>query len=397
MNISCRRVITYLAIYICWFFATLIWSIPLVNAQEIQEITAYGVGVVIQGDQAIARDRAVDDALRKVIVAAVGTLVEPETRIRNYQTLSDDIYSRSSGYVQSYQILDETSAEDIIKITIKAVVSRINLSDDLQAVGIHLKYQDRPRVMVIIEEKNSALSEDVPLHQTEDILIRMLTEKGFSFVDRQIVRQQLENEDSKLTPDGDIAALASLGRREGAEVVIIGKTLVEKTETSISKLGPMGSYRASVSIRAVKSDSHALLALANASAVSVHINPLSGGAEAVKKAALEASDNLIDDLIDRLDKEVGGILTVQLVITGINDRLLVVLKNDLKSRVRGVQYIHQRFFGAGVAKLDVDIKGTSQMLADELTRKKFSNYTLSMSSYSPDRIELQLFPDGSLP
>jgi hypothetical protein len=397
MNISRRRAIAYLAPCIYWFFATLLWFTPSIEAQQIKEITAEGVGIVIQDDQSIARDRAVDDALRKAVVQAVGTLVESETRVRNYQTLSDDIYSRSSGYVQSYQILNETSAEDIIKITVKAVVSLGSLSDDLKAVGIHLKRLDRPRVMVIIEEKNSALAEDVPQQQTEDILIESLSEKGFSLVDRQIVRQQLESGETKLTTDGDIAAAASLGRQEGAEVVIIGKTLVEKTEKSISKLGQMGSYRASVSIRAVKSDSHALLALANGSGVAVHINPLTGGGEAVKKAAQQASEQLINDLINRLNKEGEGVFTVQLVITGPNDRLLVVLKNDLKSRVRGVQYIHQRFFGAGVANLDVDIKGTSQMLADELTRKKFSNYTLSMTSYSPNRIELQLIPDGSLP
>jgi hypothetical protein len=359
---------------------------------------AEGVGIVIQDERSIARDRALDDALRKAVEQAVGALVESQTLVRNYQILSDDIYSRSSGYVQSYQIINESSSGNILKVTIKAVVSMVILGEDLKAVGIILKRLDKPRVMVMIEEKNAAMEEDIPLHQTEDTIIRLLSEKGFSLVDRRIAGQMSDEEETGLSADADIAAAASLGLQEGAEVVVIGKTLVEKADKSLSKmLGPMGSYRATVSIRAVKTDTGDLLALADGAGLAVHVDPMTGGNEAVKKAAQQAAESLVGDLVSRLNKEAGGVLTVQLVVTGLNDRLLVALKNDLKSRIRGVQDIHQRFFGAGVANLDVDIKGTSQMLADELTRKKLSKYDLSMTSYSPNRIELQLIPNGSLP
>ena len=369
------------------------------GAGEVKEIVAGGGGVVVQDDQTIARDRAIEDALRKAVEQAVGTLVESETRVRNYQLLSDDIYARSSGYVQSYQIIDESLQENILKVTIRAVVSLGNLSNDLRAIGILLKRLDKPRVMVIIEEKNTALdNNDTPLHQTEDTLIERLSEKGFSLVDHQIVRQKLDGDKLQLAIDGDVGAAASLGLQQGAEVVIIGQTIVEQTKNpAFKKLGPLGSYQATISIRAIKSDTGGLLALATGTGVGLHINPLTGGNEAIKKAAQQASEYLINDLISRLNKEVGGTLSVQLVITGLNDKLLVTFKNDLKTQIRGVQDIHQRFFGDGVANLDVDIKGTSQMLADDLTRKKFRHYSLSMTSYSPNKIELQLIPQGSLP
>jgi hypothetical protein len=383
---------------VTFFIKPLVFPLRAAQAEEVKEIMVEGVGVVIQDDQSMARDRAIEDALRKAVEQAVGTLVESETRVRNYQILSDDIYSRSTGYVQSYQIVNELLSENILKITIKAFVSIGSLSEDLKAVGILLKRLDKPRVMVLIEEKNNALDKDTPLHQTEDTLIQMLSEKSFSFVDRQIVRQMSDEKKAKLAQSENIKAATSFGIQQGAELLIIGKAVVEKTKKSLSKmLGPMGSYRATVSLRAIKTETGSLLALANGSGVAVHINPLTGGNEAVKKAARQASEQLMNGLISRLNQEVGGVLSVQLVITGLNDQLLVALKNDLKSRIRGVQDIHQRFFGAGVVNLDVDIKGTAQMLADELTRKKFFKYNLSMVSYSPNRIELQLIPKDSLP
>jgi len=374
--------------------------LPLRKAQaaEVKEIMVEGVGVIIQDDQSMARDRAIEDALRKAVEQAVGSLVESETRVRNYQILSDDIYSRSSGYIQSYQIVNESLSQNILKVTIRAVVSIGNLSEDLKAVGILLKRLDKPRVMVLIEEKNDALNEDTFLHQAEDTLIQMLSEKNFSFVDRKVIYQMSGEEKAMLAQSENIKAATSFGIQQGAEILIIGEAVVKKTKKSLSKmLGPMGSYRATVSLRAIKTDTGALLALANGTGVAVHINPLTGGNEAVKQAARRASEQLMNGLINRLNKEVGSVLSVQLVIAGLNDQLLVDLKNDLKSRIRGVQDIQQRFFGDGVANLDVEIKGTAQMLADELTRKKFFKYNLSMVSYSPNRIELQLIPKDSLP
>ncbi len=382
-----------------WFLLVTFLKFPSsVNAEEIKEIVAEGVGVVIQADQAIARDRAVEDALRKAVEQSVGTLVESETQVRNYQVLSDDIYSHSSGYVQSYQIINESLEGNILKITVKAAVSLGSLTDDLRAVGILLKRLDKPRIIVVIDEKNTALDEDTPLHQTEDTLIEKLSAKGFSFVDRRLVNQKLESEKARLAEGEDIGFITSFGLQEGAEVAIIGKTLVEKNPNpAYQKLGPLESYLATVSIRAVKTDTGSLLALANGTGAALHINPLTGGNEAVKKAAQQASEHLINNMIDRLNREMGGALTVQLIITGLNDQLLVALKNDLKSRIRGVVDVHQRFFGDNTANLDVEIKGTSQMLADELTRKKFGKYDLSMISYSPNMIKLQLIPKGSLP
>jgi hypothetical protein len=58
-------------------------------------ITADGVAAVVKGDTGAARDKALDDALRKAVEQAVGTLIESETMVQNYQVLNDSIYSQT--------------------------------------------------------------------------------------------------------------------------------------------------------------------------------------------------------------------------------------------------------------------------------------------------------------
>ncbi len=66
--------------WIGWLVLLFFFSLsPLAPGQQVQTITAEGVGVVIGGDRAIARDQAINDALRKAVEQAVGTLVSSET------------------------------------------------------------------------------------------------------------------------------------------------------------------------------------------------------------------------------------------------------------------------------------------------------------------------------
>lgn len=52
--------------------------------QQAQTVIAEGVGAVFGNDRAIARDQAIQDALRKAVEQAVGTLVSSETMVQNF-------------------------------------------------------------------------------------------------------------------------------------------------------------------------------------------------------------------------------------------------------------------------------------------------------------------------
>jgi hypothetical protein len=65
-----------------------------------QTVEASGMGSIIGGDVGRARDDAIDDAMRNALEEAMGTLVQSETLVENFQLVEDNIFSKTSGYIQ---------------------------------------------------------------------------------------------------------------------------------------------------------------------------------------------------------------------------------------------------------------------------------------------------------
>ena len=120
-------------------FAFLIGMCPFfgetIVAEEISKgkvVQAEGVGVIVAKETAVARDRALEDALRKAVEQAVGTMISSDTVVQNYQLLYDRIYSKSRGYIQNYQIVSEgKKGENLYSVKIRASVSSGDIKDDL--------------------------------------------------------------------------------------------------------------------------------------------------------------------------------------------------------------------------------------------------------------------------
>jgi hypothetical protein len=58
--------------------------------------------------------------------------------------------------------------------------------------------------------------------------------------------------------------------------------------------------------------------------------------------------------------------------------------------VRGIKSVHQRNVQGGIAELDVDIQGSAQNLADELSEKAFLEKTIEVLDLSPNKVTIAL-------
>ncbi len=375
--------------------ALLVFSLCLpVNiwAQDMQLVSAEGVAAILQGDKALARDRAIEDALRKVIEQTLGTMLEAETVVNNYQVLNDSIYSKSQGYIQSYAVVKEQAGEDVYNVIVEAIVSMDFLEEDLQAINTLLRRVHNPRLMVRISFEAPGW-EEAPnvVNPAESAIIKAFDNQGFDLVDKSRV---IESRQEPLVDNMDTAASDV---QQGAEIIIAGKAVVNKKHLPI--LGTMSSYQASISLTVVKADTGEVMATGSEQAAVVHMNDVTGSKQAAEKAANELGPKLVAKLKSKFNQEVSAGTVVQLVVYGVNDQQLVDLKNVLGQSVRGVRQggIHQRFFADGVAKLDVRVKGNAQFLSDELTRKTFSKFKLSLKKFSQNKLELNFIPKGSRP
>ena len=370
------------------------WVLPSYS-QQITSITVEGIGAIVKGDHAIAKDNAVNDALRKAVEQAVGTLVQAQTLVDKYQLISDEIYTKSQGYIKKYSVISERPDlnQGILKVTIQADVSIGDIKNDLNAIGLLLERKNKPRMMVIIDEKiGSAESGYSPnLSESETVIIQKFTEKGFNFVDQTTVKKNIKRNMALQAIAGDDSAAAAIGLEYGAEAVIIGNAVAKLAGKGIAGT-EMKSIHASVTARAVKADTGEILATASEKGATAHLDETVGGALAIKKASEKIASNLIDQIITKWSGEVGGQTTVQLVITGIDFVSLNKFKTIIQSQVRGVLKLNQRSFTAGVAVIDIETRTNAQSMAEELAMKNFETFKVEIIGLSANKIDMRVIP-----
>jgi len=374
--------------------SSVFWVSPSYS-QQITTITVEGIGAVVKGDLAIAKDNALNDALRKAVEQAVGTLVQAQTLVDKYQLISDEIYTKSQGYIKKYAIISERPDinQGILRINIQADVSIGDIRNDLNAIGLLIERKGKPRMMVIIDEKIGGAESgySANLSESETVIIQKFTEKGFNFVDEATVKKNMKRNMALQAIGGDDNAAASIGLEYGAEVVIIGSAVAKLAGKGIAGT-EMKSIHASITVRAVRADTGEIISSASEKGATAHLDETAGGALAIKKAGEKLASSLIDQIIAKWSGEVGGQTTVQLTVSGIDFVSLNKFKTIIQSQVRGVLKLNQRSFTAGVAVIDVETKTNAQSMAEELAMKNFETFKVEIIGLSANKIDVKVIP-----
>ena len=374
--------------------SSVFWVSPSYS-QQITTITVEGIGAIVKGDLAIAKDNALNDALRKAVEQAVGTLVQAQTLVDKYQLISDEIYTKSQGYIKKYAIISERPDinQGILRINIQADVSIGDIRNDLNAIGLLIERKGKPRMMVIIDEKIGSAESgySTNLSESETVIIQKFTEKGFNFVDEATVKKNIKRNMALQAIAGDDSAAASIGLEHGAEVVIIGSAVAKLAGKGIAGT-EMKSIHASITVRAVRADTGEIISSASEKGATAHLDETAGGALAIRKAGEKLASSLIDQIIAKWSGEVGGQTTVQLTVSGIDFVSLNKFKTIIQSQVRGVLKLNQRSFTAGVAVIDVETKTNAQSMAEELAMKNFETFKVEIIGLSANKIDVKVIP-----
>ncbi|MBI5893361.1 MAG: flagellar assembly protein T N-terminal domain-containing protein [Deltaproteobacteria bacterium] len=376
-------------------------SYGLLYAGVDEKVEVEGYAVVVSGNKEIARDKAVYAALKSAIEQAVGVRIESDTLVKNFELINDRIYAQTAGFIKRYKIIREIMEGDSIRVQIEAVVATANLEQELDAIGILIKAVGNPRIMLLISEQNVTQEKPSPwwvagdtvdLGIIENTLITRFHEKKFDrFVDREAVLQGIKKNISKtgsLSHDINNDMAMRLASEGEAELVIVGRGIAKSGQPIMGT--SIRSIQANISARVISPDSGEVLASFTTSAVAAHVDSITGGSEALKKAANELSDKLISQILSKWQKKMGGANTVKLVIPDIKFDKLADFKIFLKSNIIGVVDIYERSFRDNIAKIDVDFKGTARALAQDLSSKIFNGNRIEIISLTGNAVEIRL-------
>ncbi|MCX7966260.1 MAG: flagellar assembly protein T N-terminal domain-containing protein, partial [Syntrophorhabdaceae bacterium] len=248
-----RNLITGIIIFFLPFF-------PLYGASTSNTVEVEGYASIMDGRKDQAREDALNNAFRRAVEQAVGVMVESDSLVVNAQILNDRIYSKSTGYIKKYNIINEKVEGDSYRVRINATVSKVKIEKDIDEIGQIIKKAGNPRIMLLIAEQIG--SDGKPIYwwskddasgsnTAENVLSSVLLQKGFNLVDRRVILagiKDIKNLDADINNDTALR-LAAMGE---ADVVIIGKVIANSGRPLMGT--NIRSNQASFTARAINAD-----------------------------------------------------------------------------------------------------------------------------------------------
>lgn len=372
-------------------------------------VTSRGQAAIVNNDKAMARDKAIEDALRRAVEQVVGTMVTSESKTKDFQLLEDNIYTHSKGYVESYKIVSEKVEDNVYIVDIQAEVSTGKIEGKLKAIGIALSRKGKPRVMFLISEQNvgqetpsywwgtTASISDIGI--VENTMINIFQKNGFTVIDRQAVSGKIKVKDAYRVASLSSDAAKSIANQTDAQIVIFGQAIAKSLGNQPIGTSPDSpkypTASANMSVRALNTDNGEILATATGEHVYPHPSEIAAGNNALKMAAEKVSNQLIDGIMEKWNQELSGGQMVSVDITGIDDpSFLSEFKNFLTQQIRGVQGVQIRKFKKPDASLDIDYKGKGQDLGLELSGKKIGKSVLEVTDMQQNTVKIKVTKGG---
>lgn len=336
--------------------------------------------------QAEGLGTSADDALlqakRSAVEKGIGTVLISQTEIKNFELQKDIILTKTIGSVKKYTILrDKQTNDGMFFIEISAIVSLSDIKSDLAALKILLESMDKPRMMVVIQEKTGKTAENT--------ILNYLKEKEFDLVDAAAVAAQMNKGDDFINKavQGDAAAAAQLGADNGAEYVIVGS--VEKTlkETPLLKDAGMISGQANISAKIVNCSNGRVVASNSASGAAYHVSDKVAMANAVVAAAEKLMDRkLFETIVSTFQDMVNNGILLDVLVKNVPN---FKTQKDVRTLLTGlpnVASVSKKSFGNNQLQLSIQFKGNADTFSELVDGKPVTGKSLSVTDIASNRV-----------
>ncbi len=345
------------------------------------EISSAFAAMVTATGQGSTERNALHDAMRQAIEQEVGLLIDSRTYVENYQVINDRIYTQSSGYIESYDILDSSFFNGIWKVDIRAQVRSETLRTDLMSklqkkalIGANM--QD-PRIGVLASDANG--TEYTTL---ENSIISGLQNQGFSrLIDLNQMDASVRKRLAGAEAEGDLELRNMLLNQFHVDYMVTAQVstssdrdvwgaVIDRIPATdplggilhdIGKFG--GKVTASSSVRMLNVNTGEIVYAGSFSAKSS-----TSGAGAADNAMVKLSRDIVKAISNAaIQKAANPEQHVMLIITnGVLGGMSETYQRI--SAIPGVNHVFTRSASYGTIQVDVDYDGTAYDLASELER-----------------------------
>ncbi|RPI61497.1 MAG: hypothetical protein EHM48_05550 [Planctomycetaceae bacterium] len=364
---------------------------PPAEAEDVDAwVTATGQ---TSGVTANARDEAEKLALRKAVEMKCGLFIKAQSKVKDYQAVYDKVLSNTVGYVLEFKVVRVDKTDDTTSVTVKARVSTKKFEENWASIAHTINEANNPRVVLAVSEATSWTTSGPAYETSENGTVQTSLEsffdkKGISLMDRQTAAGVSKRDLMLAVTSDDVAAVAAVGARFKADVVIIGKANAKLGKKITVGDTEMYQYTVSINLRAVQTDSARILMSKNFTET---VTELQRNAEdkALSKVAEKVSPKALEALVEAWAKRssTGGARTVELYVSGMDYDTYKAFK-AAADKIRGVQAVRMREITESVATIDIEYELTNENLADRLSEIKEPK--LKVIEINPNRIKLKI-------
>lgn len=338
-----------------WLLLCLILPVfPIAHANHTLVVTGTGAD----------RSAALHDAMRNAIEQKLGLLLDSQTIVENYQTISDTIYTHSEGYVTDYTIVRESVDRDLYTLTVQVTLGPsldAEVMDRFQKVkAVETGLQD-PRIGVIIADR-----QDEAYSVAKNSLIKVLQDNGFSrIVDLNQVEDAKKKQMLAAISQNQHALTQALRTQFPVDYMIVGNIdALSAKASSAEGFQAFISGQAAVSLRMYNMNTGEIIYTDVVSGSALHTNRAMAEVNALKKAAENAGPSLVQAL---LKKATNPLNHIQLIVTDAKLGNMNAAQQRI-SDIAGVSRVYLRSNSFGTMVFDLDYYGSAVSFANALER-----------------------------
>jgi hypothetical protein len=360
-----------------------------VGMPDVQTVTVWGETQLTE-NPAADRERAIAQAQRNALEQIVGVYVSSSTLVRNFQVVEDNIYTKAAGFLNAYDVIQETRGKDH-RVQIRAQVSLVPVTDILKNSGLLrkwrvgvlispeqreltklLRYYSQPRLMAVVDSIETRIGQAV-------------SDAGFKLVDPRHLQKLRKAADPASAVDADIGG--------GMDLLVTGTVSFSTTAVGTA------IHQAACQIhgKVLRADTGEILyqgnvgntldgitLLVNRDLAEKYMNSYgngqmadgtpdlrtygSGEAGALDKATQLAAAMAADVTVSQIMRiPAAARSTVVLEVHGSEFDDMVALEDQLQ-KLEGVTAVHIEGFGEGVKTIEVEYAGKAITLAKTLSK-----------------------------
>ena len=331
-------------------------------------------------------DEAERDALRNAVEDAVGVLVDGETLVSKNVIVEDEIYLRSKGFVNNYQVLQQQRRGRGWQVTVEADIATESdslLMQELTRLGLIEKVLKNPRIAIIVPEEHNYHYYQPEGLAGETAIIQSFLAAGFDNLVEVDPSRFRYNQPYELNE----AELSNLAKSLQTDILVVGRAISDYAGDAGEYL-PRQDYRrprtnllscrARMEARMYYARTGQIIAANSTFGSGVDISEAIAAQKALNQAGTEMGNYLVDKLMAKASSQR---LQLEVVALTSDFNKLNRLKQELLA-VPGVKNAQLTSYSDGRGSFTVNYSGTAQALFNKLQEASADDIVLNSLSYN---------------